>query len=399
MISKQTTGKDGIARWANIEPGWYVLTETKAPNGYIISSPASRNIEVKEFVSTQVTWENGQNATLTITKRDKETEEPLYGATFEVRTMGGDVAETLTTDVTGNATTDRLSPGWYRVVEVKAPDGYILNTEEQTVEIKENTPATLNFYNTSAKGITIHKVDAVTKLPLAGAVFEIRDAGNKLIEDYTTDASGTINTKALEPGYYTVVETKAPDGYVLDSTPHQIEVEEGKQSVITIDNYPETVIQVYKVDAVTKDPLAFAEYEVSTYAGKVVGYLTTDETGWGSSMVLEPGEYIVKETKAPTGYSIDPTEHRATVEKGKNTILRLEDYPDTVLHISKVDKVSRNPLEGAEFELRYDTGHGDCTYIGTYITDKFGMIHTEPLTPRFLHDQGNRRSRGLRHPD
>lgn len=383
LISKQTTGKDGIARWANIDPGWYVLTETKAPEGYIISSPASRNVEVKEFVSTQITWENGQNATLTIIKRDKETEEPVYGAVFEVRTMGGDVAETLTTDVTGNATTDRLSPGWYRVVEVKAPDGYILNTEEQTVEIKENTPATLNFYNTPSKGITIHKVDAVTKLPLAGAVLEIRDAGNKLIEDYTTDASGTINTKALEPGYYNVVETKAPDGYVLDSTPHQIEVVEGKQSVITIDNYPETVIQVYKVDAITKDPLAFAEFEVSTYAGKIVGYLTTDETGWGSSMVLEPGEYVVKETKAPTGYSVDPTAHRATVEKGKNTILRLEDYPDTVLHITKVDKVSRNPLEGAEFELRYDTGHGDCTYIGTYITDKFGMIHTEPLTPGF----------------
>ena len=383
LIGQKTTGKDGVARWENVEPGFYVLTETKAPEGYVISAPASRNIEVKEFTATQVTWDNGQKTTLTITKRDKETEQPVYGAVFEVRTMGGDVAERLTTDASGNATTDRLMPGWYRVVEVKAPDGYILNEEEQTVELKENVPATLSFYNIPRKGITIHKVDAATKLPLAGAVIEVRDVANKLIEDYTTDASGTINTKALEPGYYNIVETKAPNGYVLDSTPHLVEVVDGKQSVITIDNMPETVIQVYKVDAVTKDPLQYAEYEISTYAGKVVGYLTTDETGWGSSMVVEPGEYIVKETKAPTGYSVDPTEYRATVEKGKNTILRLEDYPDTVLHITKLDKVSRNPLEGAEFELRYDTGHGDCTYIGTYVTDKFGMIHTEPLTPGF----------------
>ncbi|MDE7242569.1 MAG: hypothetical protein K2O18_01135 [Oscillospiraceae bacterium] len=383
LISEQKTGKDGIARWSNIEPGWYVLTETRAPEGYSIGVPASQNIEVKEFVSAQITWENGQQSSLTITKRDKATNEPLAGAAFEVRTMNGDLAARLTTDVTGNATTDRLAPGWYRVTEVKAPDGYILNEKEETVELKENIPAVLDFYNASSKGFTLHKVDAVTKRPLAGAVFEVRDLSGNLIDTYTTDASGTINTKALEPGFYNVVETKAPVGYVLDNTPQLIELREGKQAVITLNNQPETVIQVYKVDGVTNAPIAFVEFEISSYDGKILGYMTTDETGWASSMIMEPGEYIVKEKKTPSGYVVDPAEHRIAIKKGENTILRLKNWPSTSLHITKVDKVSRKVLEGAEFELRYDTGHGDCTYIGTYITDEFGMIHTEPLTPGF----------------
>lgn len=382
LIGAQTTGDDGYARWGNIEPGYYVLEETEAPKGYV-KSIQTRNVEVKEFQSTEIEWKNSQNASLTIIKRDKETDVPLANATFEIRTMRGELVTTLTTDTSGSVTSSRLTPGWYRILETKAPAGYLLNKEEKIVEITADTPVVLDFYNTPEKGITIHKVDGITLQPLAGAVIEVRTVGNKLIGSYTSDAGGTIVTRAMEPGYYYLVETKAPDGYVLSEEKILVQVEEGAQTVETVKNYPKTSIQVYKTDSATGDPLSGAEFEVRRADGTTVEFITTDKTGWAYTTTLPAGEYYLVETKAPSGYQIDATPHRVTLTTGNNAILRLTNTAGTSLHITKVDSVTRKPLAGAEFEIRYDTGHGDCTYIGTYTTDTLGMIHTQPLTPGF----------------
>ena len=380
LLDTQTSGDDGYAYFNGLEPGQYYIKEKEAPEGYTHSTVPVK-IEVEAFKSVEYEWKNGQNATLTIIKRDKETKTPLANATFEVRNLDGTLAATLTSDGSGYATTDRLTPGWYKVTETIAPNGYLLDTEEHLIELKENTPAVLELFNQPAKGIVIHKVDGTTQEPLSGAVIELQTIGGKLIDSYTTDASGTINTQAVEPGFYYLVETKAPDGYVLNDEPVLVEVEEGIASVVTIKNFPETVIQIYKTDSTTGDPLGGAEFTIKDINGNIVDIVETDLTGWAYTKTLPAGRYTAVETIAPDGYSLDPTEHDIILRQGSNYTLEVKNAPDTSLHITKIDSASRKTLEGAVFEVKKDCGTEPCVIVGEYTTDHNGLAITEPLEP------------------
>ena len=369
------TGIDGYATWNNLEKGQYQVEEVKAPNGYIRDTH-KRKIEVKDFVTTQYEWKNSQEATITVYKRDGDTLVPLGGAKFEIRDMDGGVVQTLTTDLTGSATSSRLPLGWYRVVETEAPKGYTLNSDEHLVEVKEGTPVTVEHLDWSDKVLIVHKRDAVTKQPLTGAWFELQTIDGKLVqEQFGTDASGVCVTKALEPGKYYLVETKAPEGYVLNEDKILIEIEEGKSTSVTVDNIPQSVIAIYKTDGHTGEPLMGVEFTIYDKHNKALEIIKTDITGWAYSKIMDPGDYVVKETQTIQGYTIDKTVHHVEMEEGKNFLLNIKNMPDTSLKIVKIDSVTKKPLAGARFELRYDTGHGDCTYIGEYVTDEYGKVN------------------------
>ena len=380
FLESKTSGEDGVVTFNNLEPGYYYIKESKAPDGYAITATPVK-VEVKAFEMTTYEWPDNQNTTLSIAKRDKETKVYLAGATFEVRTMSGEVVATLTTDASGIATTDRLEPGWYKVVETSAPKGYLLNEEVFTVELKADAPATIEVFDQPSKGIIIHKIDGITKKPLAGAVIELRTMDGDVIDSYTSDASGVIVTEAVEPGYYYLVETKAPDGYTLRTEGWMVEVKEGYSATKTIENFPETVISVYKTDSVTKKALEGAEFTVTDKSGSIVGTILTDRTGWGYTLPLPAGEYEVVESKAPDGYVLDKTVHKVTLGEGKSETLRLTNAPATVLTITKIAAGSREPIYGAVFEVKKTCGVEPCVIVGEYVTDHNGIATTEPLEP------------------
>jgi len=379
----KVSGADGYVRWNELQAGWYSIKETEAPKGYqLISKPI--NVEVKDFAATEVEMKNSQFMSITVVKKDSSTEVPLSGAEFEVRSIDGTLVDTLVTGADGSATTKRLEPGTYKITETKAPSGYLLSNEVKDVVLTADKPQSVTFYDTPTTTITFHKYDAVTKEPIPGAEFEIRTAEGVTVKAYTTDASGTVTTEKMEPGIYKIVETKTPPGYVDEDTSVTVELKAGKNVNTDILNWPETTIRIQKVDAVTGNPLQDAEFEVLDANGNVVDSgLTSDKTGWAHSKVLPYGKYTVREVKAPSGYALNNEPFPVTLGKGIDAIVRIEDQPDTTIIIEKVDKATRKALAGAVFELRYDTGHGDCTLVGTYTTDELGMIRTEPMKPGF----------------
>ena len=179
-----------------------------------------------------------------IYKQDREALTYLPGAVYELYTVddiysadgtklldaGAKLAESSPTNESGftwfdvdipiRAKTypDSGSSGRYRIVEVKAPAGYLLDSTpvdvEFTYEGQQIAWQVVDGTNTNLRTtVAISKQDITNGKELPGAKLEIRDADGNLVEGWTsTKTPHTVRGLELEKAY-TLTETRAPDGY------------------------------------------------------------------------------------------------------------------------------------------------------------------------------------------
>ena len=115
---------------------------------------------------------------------------------------------------------------------MRAPAGFILDTQSQTIQIQAGKTVSLTFKNQPKGSLIIQKRDSQTNEVLPGAEFRITTAagcevgldgviGSSTLTQngiFTTDAQGEIKITNLAPGAYVINEIKAPDGgYVIDT--------------------------------------------------------------------------------------------------------------------------------------------------------------------------------------
>lgn len=442
------SGSDGlivnIAGRFTLPLGTITIQETKAPEGYLLNdtiyvaqTKLDTNIVVTSNLPTDdnAAQETPYEGTISIQKflgggSTVKTSEP--DAEFEIYlTSAGsyDAApeesrQTITTDANGYAITKRLPYGTYTVHQTKGNNKYYF-VDDMEITISENNAnyhkiledSPIEFY------IKMVKKDAYTgnTVNVAGTTFELYDdngskisfnimtsSGMQTIDSFTTDENGCVyTTEKLLKGNYTLVETKAPDGYVLDSTPVQFTVSEdtytadGGAEFILVEKSDKAVtgqLTVTKVGEVLDEykgglyvnpdekgftyregSLSGAKFEV--YAaediytadnqkdtagnrnkhyskGELVTTLVTGTDGKATATNLPLGKYKVVEVEAPDGFVLNPDEQVVTLVyvDDKTPVVNealtfSNDRQKVELSVSKLDSETRKPVAGAEFGL------------------------------------------------
>lgn len=443
------TGSDGLVKdisgMYTLPLGTITLQETKAPEGYLLNDTV--------YVA-QTVLDSGNNTvrTTNLPTDDNAAQETPYEGTISIQKfLGGSTVktsepdaefeiyltsagsydaapeesrQTITTDANGYAITKRLPYGTYTVHQTKGNNKYYF-VDDMEITISENNAnyhkiledSPIEFY------IKMVKKDADTgnTVNVAGTTFELYDengskisfntmtsSGMQTIDSFTTDENGCVyTTEKLLKGNYTLVETKAPDGYVLDSTPVQFTVSEdtytadGGAEFILVEKSDKAVtgqLTVTKVGEVLDEykgglyvnpdekgftyregSLSGAKFEV--YAaediytadnqkdtagnrnkhyskGELVTTLVTGTDGKATATNLPLGKYKVVEVEAPDGFVLNPDEQVVTLVyvDDKTPVVNealtfSNDRQKVELSVSKLDSETRKPVAGAEFGL------------------------------------------------
>ena len=383
LVATLTTDALGKAETGFLPLGTYTVTETFVPAPYILdSTPITMTLTYKNMITPVVVTaktvsNDAARGRLEIIKQgDNNT--PVQGAIFEVRNAANALVATLTTDAQGKAQTRLLPLGTYTVTETYVPAPYILDPTPITMSLTYkdmNTPVVVTAKTVSndvAEGrIKIVKKDSISQEVLAGAIFEIRDDSDTVVDTITTDANGVAISKILPLGDYTVKELKPPADFVPNDTVYNVTVayKDANTPVVevemTIENEPiRGKIRVIKLAQGEATPIEGATFElfnpddtpaVDLY-GNLVGTLTTDSDGMALTPYLRTGTYILRETGAPEEFYIsdDDFEVKIVCHDEEVTQYVRNERIMLRLRIIKSDSTTDELLHGAEFQI-YDS--------------------------------------------
>lgn len=280
-IAKYTakTDENGIANFIDVIYGKYELKETEAPSKYVRSELKKEvQIEINDQV---VDLTNDSDAfvneeifgNIQILKKDSRKglngeDIHLAGAKFKLFYVtkdennmdilgdpvmkDGNEWEVMTNDK-GEAEFGHIPYGTYFIKEIEAPQGYVLNNQQEKVWIDtQGKEVHVLYTNDKITGsLKIQKLDKETKKPLANAKFKLYDRimdeageyhiGDPIVLDgvvyeVLTDENGEAILDNIPYGTYFVKEIDAPDGYLLDDTPIKVEIVSDQQQDMRLFN-------------------------------------------------------------------------------------------------------------------------------------------------------------------
>ena len=431
-----------------LNAGSYYLREVSAPEGYLLG-----HADVPFTVSTTTDWDDPlvveysnmpQKGSVKAMKVDAETGEPVPAAGIEfdlvaasdiktgdgvVHVPAGEIAAHIVTAADGTATAEDLYLGSYRIVETLAPEGYVLNGEPVDVTLSyagqevEAAYAESEFGDVPQKGvIDVTKVDAESGLPVAvpGIEFRVTAADDVVTPDGTVRAhegdvvaevvtgdDGKAETPELYLGRYEVEETLAPDGYVLNTEPVEVELSYAGQEVAVtragavVEDAPQKgVIEIVKTDEADGRAVPGAVYEVTAAAdivtpdgtvhassGDVVATVTTGDDGRAETDELYLGDYNVRETATPDGWAIDHETHMVELSyagqevKVTRTVLETADAPTTFILLKKAELIDGELVDyaGSEWHVWAEDATGEIAYDATATTGEDGSFVLERI--------------------
>lgn len=379
-------------------PGYQAAPDWTISAEQMVDGATLHYIVDNDFVSSRIH----------VVKVDQDSGEPipLAGFTFQLLTADktpisqnvwypnfSELTE-FTTDETGSVTfPEALLPGTYYLREVGAPEPYLISSEDIEIQIPDRAdvpPVTVvTVADSRPTGTaTITKLCAQDQAPLADAGFDvvaqedivapdgsIDAVAGEVVDHVTTGDDGTASVVNLPLGSgsatYAFIETEAPEGHALDSTPHAFTLTylDSSTPVIlsetTAENEPTTVI-LNKSILGTDDPLSRAVFELWNAEDEptedTIRSVTTDDDGCARIDHLSPGTYYLKEASAPDGYLVNQEPITIVVDdqgriegESSHTITAEDDY--TKVYISKRDVTNESEVPGATLSILDSEGN------------------------------------------
>lgn len=338
---------------------------------------------VRAYIKIKATVTEDKGS-LTINKTDADTGKALAGVTYRLFDSAGNKIADVTTGTDGKAVFADLPLGSYTYQEISAPSGYVVDDTKYPITITSTTP-NITATRTNALGkasVEISKVDADSETPLQGAGFRLYDASGSQVAEGYTDANGKLTFTGLKLGNYTCKEFQAPAGYELDETAFSVTLDQNGQMLkVTRENKLITgSIEILKVDADTKQPLAGVVYRLFDSEGNKIADGTTDANGKVIFDTLKPGKYSYQEIRTVDGYQLDDTKYDFSLtSENLNVKVTRENKPvKGCLTVRKVD-VTGSPLTGAELLLETSADGQTWAEAGKITTDKTGIAKWDDL--------------------
>jgi uncharacterized repeat protein (TIGR01451 family) len=384
LYTTDATGQIIIDEWLPID-STIVVTEISGPSGYNLDAPP-QSVKIQEGATHTLTFYNSPKSGLQVIKTAAGSKAGLKDAHFRIYKANGEVIGDYVTDKDGLIIVPELSPGWYKLVETKAPPGYIIDDMPRDFEITGNQFVRIEFENVRLGGLEILKLDEETRRPIPGAEFTVTKMNGERISanTYITDAQGLIRIYGLEDGWYTVTESTAAAGYIVDTSPHNVEVRDGVTSPLHITNRKASSILIHKVDSMTGLGVYGVKFLLSDENNNPLATLLSDQSGYVYLPGIPDGKYFLRELEAE-GYVVDTEVKTIYVEYGATKTIRWENKPmlgqiQVIKYSSDYNGVTGTPagslLKGAVFEI---TKARSGAVVGYITTDARGVAASGPL--------------------
>lgn len=367
-------------------------------------------------------------AYLKLVKKDSTTGNviKLSGTKFKILNMdtneyvsqyvGGKLLDTFETDENGIMTTYlKLEAGNYKVKEIEAPKGYLLNDEGVIFSVNDNTEfeytsygtfVTVEYMNDPVMGqLEIKKYGEIfkikddnysfDKIPLSSVKFNIYASEDIISPDgttiyyrkgtrvdrLTTNEDGYVISKKLPLGKYYLVETKTNSNYILNKEKYYFELKETDATTPIVLECYETInylrngnLEIIKKDADNRKVVPNTKIEIYTENDGLIYTGMTNEDGKIILNKLPIGKYYIIETVASEGYRVNNEKIYFEIKRNNQNVkvtLKNEKIKSKVI-IHKVDE-SNNSLNGVHINI-YDE-NDKIIYKG--VTDKDGNIEVE----------------------
>ena len=250
-IKETTTDKDGKAIFNNLSKGKYFIKEVSNDKKFVLDDNYYEvNLKVNEnnrIIDVFLELENKlKRGNLKIKKIDFDTKIPIKDTEFIIM-KDEKIIYQGRTNVDGIIELNDLVYGIYKIKEVMASNGYLLN--EMIYEVKiddENKDVCFEIENELKKGkLVIRKLDSSNGRVISNVEFVImRD--NEVIYEGVTNEYGEIEIDNLPLGIYIVKEVRASDGYILNE--EEIEVSlDSEVKYIEIFNIPDTEVRMVDI--------------------------------------------------------------------------------------------------------------------------------------------------------